>query len=311
LIKILTLIFISSIFSKDLSVLTADCNKGNANSCFEAAYEYSKSGDQIRPIHFFEKACELKDGKSCFALDRVLKKLKQDNGSDEYIDKACEFNFPKACFKIFTKHFEKKKFLESMIFLKKSCAPNEEMACAKLDELNEYFSRVVRSSEKELNKEEIEDQKIYLKELNSRITLRISKCEAKDYDSCTKVARDYLFLANVKQARKWAEISCLNSRALGCLTLGEVEQKEAKKELPSFEKACELKSAIGCFRFAQSIEQSNLAKAMSFYRKACESENSPIASACKMYSEYNSKNEIVSKKFLDLACKIDVNICKK
>ena len=311
MIKIVVLLFTMTIFSKDIGILTSECDSGKPDSCFEAAYEYSKVGDQIKPIKLFEKACLLKDGKSCYALDRVLKKLKQSKEDGKYIDQACEFGFAKACFEISTKLLKENKILESMNFLKKSCTPGEELACSKLDELNEYFSRVVRSSEKELNKKELEHQKIYLKELNTRITKRISKCESKEYGVCTKVARDYLFLANVKAARKWAEVACQNSMAMGCLTLGEVEQKEGKKELPSFEKACAMKSAIGCYRFAQSIEGVNLAKAMSFYRKACESEIKPIANACKIYSDYSSKNELLSKQFLDMACKIDSKICKK
>lgn len=311
LIKILALLFTTLLFAKNVKDLTLECNSGNANSCFEAAYEYSKNGDQIRPVSLFEKACNLKDGRSCYALDKIFKKLKRSKGSDKYLILSCDYNFSKACFEISEKLFEQRSLLEAMSFLKKSCSLDSEMACDELDKKNEYFSRVVRSSEKELNKEELEDQNKYLKELNTRITSRISKCKSKDFDKCTKVAKDYLFLANVKKARKWAEIACNNSMPLGCLTLGEVEQKEGKKELPSFEKACDLKSSIGCFRFAQSIEESNLAKAMSFYRRSCEAKIDPIANACKIYSDYSRKNELVSKKFFDLACKLDKNICKK
>jgi TPR repeat protein len=295
----------------DLDLKVSECSLGNADSCFEAAYEYSKSGDQINPILYFEKACNLKDGKSCYALHKIMRKLGQLKGDNANLVKSCEFDFARACFELSHEHFEKRELLVSMNYLEKSCRLDSELACPKYDEKKAYFSRVVRSSEKELSESEQADQKTYLSEINSRITKRIQECEAKKYEVCNEVARDYLFLANVKEARKWAESSCNNNFALGCLTLGEVEQKEAKETFPSFEKACDLENSIGCFRFAQSIEQSNKAKAMSFYRRSCEAAKEPLANACIIYSEYHSKNEILSKKFKERACSIDVSICKK
>ncbi|WP_127718395.1 hypothetical protein [Halobacteriovorax sp. HLS] len=311
MLSLIFTILINLTFSLEIKTLELQCSQGKANSCFDVAYGYSLKGDQVRPIQFFEKGCEFKDGKSCYALYKINKKLKQKMEEEKFLDFSCDYEFAKGCLALSKKKFKQSEFLLGLEKLKKACVLKDKASCDFLREKESYFSRVVRSSEKELKKEELEHQKIYLKELNSRITSRIKLCTEKNDQNCALVAKDYLFLANIKEARKWSEISCKNQDPKGCLILGEVEQKEGKEEFPSFMKACELKSSLGCYRYAQSIEVKNLAKAMSFYKESCDSAQAPIVESCQKYAIYNKGNPIFYKRYLGRVCELDKSLCKK
>lgn len=307
--KLLLILLTLLVQAKTIEELKLECTKLNANSCFEAAYLSSQKGQQVEPLNLFEKGCELKDGKSCYAVDRIFKKLGQFENDDKYLILSCNYEFSLGCYELGESLLKAKSFLESLRVLEKSCDLKNEMACKRMEVLGPYFSKVVRSSEKELNEEEKKDQVQYLKLLKEKMVVLQKECEAKNFEKCTELARNYLFLANVKDARKWAETSCNNKIAKGCLILGEVEQKEGKVELGSFEKACDLENGLGCLRYAQSIEQGNLARAMTFYRRSCEAKSHSDASTCLKYSKYHKSSPKLSKKYKEKACEIDKALC--
>ena len=88
-IKFLLPLIVFNTLASSLDLKVSECSLGNSDSCFEAAYEYSKNGDQVNPILYFEKACELKDGKSCFALFKILRKLGQLKDDNTILEKSC------------------------------------------------------------------------------------------------------------------------------------------------------------------------------------------------------------------------------
>jgi len=304
------ILFTLLIQAKTLNELKSECLSSKSNSCFEAAYLSSQSGEQVEPIGLYEKGCELGDGKSCYAVDKIFKKLGQLKNDNKFLALSCDHGFSLGCYEFGEQLYKKKSFLEAISILEKSCSLKNELACKRMETLGPYFSKVVRSSEKELNEEEKKDQTQYLKLLKEKMAILQKNCEIKVYDDCTGLAKNYLFLANVKDARKWAETSCNNKIDKGCLILGEVEQKEGKTELISFEKACNLENGVGCFRYAQSIEQGNLARAMTFYRRSCEAKTSSSAEACDKYSKYHKSSPKLSLKYKKKACEIDKNLCE-
>ena len=80
------------------SLLMKNCNAGKASACFEYAYKRAVEGDQLAPLTFFEKGCDLKDGRSCYALDRVYKKLNQLVDDQKYLELSCKYSFGIATF---------------------------------------------------------------------------------------------------------------------------------------------------------------------------------------------------------------------
>jgi TPR repeat protein len=308
--KLLLILFTFLIQAKSLKDLTNECISSDANSCFEAAYLSSQNGQQLEPLNLYKRGCELKDGKSCYAVDKFLKKLGQLKNDDKFVTLSCDYGFSIACYEVGEILFKKQSFLDSIYLLEKSCSLKNELACKRLDVLKPYFSKVVRSAEKELNENEKKDQAQYLKLLKEKMIILQKSCESKAYKDCTDLAKNYLFLANVKDARKWAEVSCRNKIDEGCLVLGEVEQKEGKTQLVSFEKACDMENGVGCFRFAQSLEQGNLARAMTFYRRSCEAKVSANAQACEKYSKYHKSSPKLSMKYKKKACEVDKTLCE-
>ncbi len=306
---ILVLFFSFFSIQAEVSQLINGCNSGKATDCFEYAYRRAVDGDQLAPLTYFEKGCNLKDGRSCYALDRVYKKLNQLIGDPKYLVLSCEHSFGMGCFKLADFYFIKKDYLQSLDHYEKACSLNVKKACEKKDQYDIYFSKIIRTNSKELNKEELADQKRYLDLLKARMKVLEKSCTEKKYERCTELASKYLFLANLIEARKWAETACNNKSAEGCLALGEVEQKEGKLDLTSFEKACDLELAMGCIRYAQSIEKKNLARSMSFYRRACQVKIDPSAESCLKYSIYQKANPKLAKKYKELACKLDKVIC--
>ncbi|WP_044557709.1 SEL1-like repeat protein [Halobacteriovorax marinus] len=302
----LSLILSLSISAKDLK---DSCEKANANDCFEYAYEMSKRGDQLAPIIYFKKGCDLKDGKSCFALERVNQKLNQTKNSLDLLKKSCDYNFPTGCLHLARYYFKKKSYIEAVESFEKGCQLGLKSSCEEKEKYDTYFSKIIRSAAKDLSESESSDQEIYLRLLKERMSLLEKDCKAEKFESCTMLANNFLFLGNLKDARKWAETSCNNKSPYGCLALGEVEQKEEKLEFASFEKACDLDLGIGCLRFAQSIEKKNLARSMSFYRRSCQAEIGPSASSCMKYSNYQSRNPKLANKFRELGCKLDKTLC--
>ena len=293
----------------EASTLIDSCNLGKASDCFEYAYKRSLKGDQLAPLTYFEKGCELKDGRSCYALDRVYKKLNQLEDDHKYLELSCKYSFGIACSTLGDLNYEKKEYLKSLSLYKKSCDLNFKKSCEKLNRYNTYFSKIIRTNSKDLKPDEVKDQTKYLNLLNARMKELEKECLDKKYSQCTELAEKYLFLANIKDARKWAKTACDAKMAKGCLALGEVEQKEGKPDFLSFERACDLELSMGCIRYAQSIEKQNLARSMSFYRRGCQVKIDPSASACLKYSVYQKSNPKLAKKFKDLACKLDKVIC--
>ncbi|GEM_PF-6635455 len=303
------LIFLLSL-SIEASSLLENCEAGIANDCFEYAYKKSIAGDQLAPLTYFEKGCELKDGKSCYALDRVYKKLNQKKESLDLLEKSCEYDFAMGCYQLGEINYSNKNFLKAVENYEKGCSLGLKKSCTKRIKYDTYFSKIIRSANDQLNDEQKKHQKKYLELLKKRMADLEKKCLEKSYKSCTRLAKNNLFLANLKEARKWGETACNNKNARGCLALGEVEQKEGKLEFTSFEKACDLDLGPGCVSYAQSIENKNLARAMSFYRRSCQAKIQPAASSCMKYSSYQKSNPKLAKKFKLLACKIDSSHCK-
>ncbi|WP_372655823.1 hypothetical protein [Halobacteriovorax sp.] len=297
------------LFSIEASSLVENCDGGLADDCFEYAYKKSLEGDQLAPLIYFEKGCDLKDGKSCYALDRVNKKLNQKKDSTDLLKKSCEYSFAMGCYELGEYNYKMKNYLNAVENFEKGCSLGLKKSCAKRLKYDTYFSKVIRSSQEELSDEQKKHQEKYLSLLKKRMKSLEKKCLDKNYKSCTRLAKNNLFLANLKEARKWAEIACNNKSARGCLALGEVEQKEGKLELVSFERACNLELGPGCVRYAQSIENKNLARAMSFYRRSCQAKNQPAANSCIKYSTYQKSNPKLAKKFKLLACKLDSSLC--
>lgn len=303
------LILFLFIASTQASILEKGCKSGIANDCFEYAYKKSIEGDQLAPLIYFEKGCDLKDGKSCYALEKVFKKLNQNKNRTKLLQKSCEYNFAVGCFDLGSLAYNEKRFLRAIENFERGCQLGLKKSCEQRLKYDTYFSKIIRSSQEELNTEEKEHQKIYLELLRKRMAIQNKNCTNKKFKSCTKLAKNYLFLANIKEARKWGETACNNKQPYGCLALGEVEQKEGKLDFPSFEKACDLDLGIGCLRYAQSIEKKNLARAMNFFRRSCQAKLIPNAESCFKYSKYHSSNPKLAIKFQKLACKLDKMYC--
>ncbi|MSN96315.1 sel1 repeat family protein [Campylobacter sp. FMV-PI01] len=96
--------FLSS-FGFANEALLKDCESGNAKSCHNLGVEYYEKKDFTNAFKFFEKGCEARASKSCFAISEMYHNgegvTKSTQKAIIYIEKACdESDDPQNCDKM-------------------------------------------------------------------------------------------------------------------------------------------------------------------------------------------------------------------
>ena len=143
------------------------------------------------------------------------------------------------------------------------------------------------------------------------------KCEKKqDQTACAQFA---VFLSqgigvpnDFARATKLATRACKRNDALGCLTLGTIQQPvDAKAALVSYERACTLKNAIACHQvgilhqLGLGTAQDN-AKAAPFYKRACDANHVPACYELGRFA-FNgtgiAKNVVQAGQLFGIGCK--------
>ena len=142
------LIMMLLLFSANGNNVT-ECMDGNGLSCYKAAEDYSKtlksqkvdsfSSSDIKIIKgFFEKACELKHGKSCFNISNGYYRGRfgevNEKKTKEYLLKSCSSSFGPGCQKIGAGYYRglfgfEKDMSKSMSFFEKGCELDDAYSC--------------------------------------------------------------------------------------------------------------------------------------------------------------------------------------
>ena len=120
-------------FEEELKKLEAECNNGNADSCYFLADKYSNGDgvaeDRIKALELYEKACNLGNMASCgiagmsyfFGVD-----IQQDlNKALPYLEKGCNSEFAIGCEALAQMYFNgvivKKDIKKAFNYYEKSC----------------------------------------------------------------------------------------------------------------------------------------------------------------------------------------------
>ena len=274
---------------KTIEELRKKCLSNDISSCELVIEHYRKNLEEksfdYGALKYFEKACELKNGKGCSRLGYLYAQgqgVKQDyRKAKEYYEKACELKDGEGCSGLANMYNQGRGVKPDLAteYWEKACEFKNSGACIFLG-ARYRFGLVVKQDYRKA------------KEYHEKA------CELKDGKGCRALGYMYSHGEGVKQdysqakeyyekAKEYYEKACELKDGDGCEVLGYMysfgqgvkqDYSQAKeyfeKAKEYYEKACDLKNGGGCSRlgylYAQGQEvKQDYRKAKEYYEKAC------------------------------------------
>lgn len=232
-----------------------DCAENNPTACHSLAnaYSYSNGGwrsvseQKGKAVEFYEKACNLKDNRSCGELVSIYKDAGDLTRAYEFYDKEMEYYQPENS---------------------KKCKANDGEGCYLWGKNYDSFYNPFEKDDK--------------RNLSKRNELYQKACDLKYGKACIKLGSIYEKgdEKDIKQAVKFYEKACEINDSQGCVNAGILHKKgegitqNFSKAANLYKKACELEHSAGCNNLAILYENGegvgkNTNNAKKFYNKAC------------------------------------------
>ncbi len=116
--------------SLHIKFLKKACEVEDKSSCKLLGDYFYNNGDIDKSLVFYEKACNLNDGLSCFFVARIFeKKYHLHDSSLFFYKKACDFNISEACYMIGSNFYLDKFYDKAFNYFKRACNMGDKYGC--------------------------------------------------------------------------------------------------------------------------------------------------------------------------------------